>query len=184
MATSHCADSDAANSDAFCDTHLTFRDDRVKFKKEDDQIRASLEKIQPAVSSFQQAITAEPITGVTALPRGACTGSLIGDDASSAGGNSSSSSGGGALPGTKTDEPSGDSDTARPATTRNTVIGVGAAVVVVLAILFIKRIVPWAREKCEKPPPPPSVTPSGVNILDAAAKRSGGGSGGGAGKGV
>jgi len=71
--------SDAASPDAFCSDFLTFRG---KAKQEgvqvqDDDIRADLEKIQPAMVDIKGTISPEEVTGIPELLRGACTGTLI-----------------------------------------------------------------------------------------------------------
>lgn len=69
-------DSDAAMPDAWCETHLTFRD-APKAQKEDDDIAAGLRPFQPPVLDLQRTVSPEAVTDVAALPRGACTGTLL-----------------------------------------------------------------------------------------------------------
>jgi len=75
-------DSEAANPTAFCSSWLTYRGkgkvDGVQ--TDDDEIRSDLETIQPAMIDTQATISPEAVTGISSLPRGVCTGSLIPGD--------------------------------------------------------------------------------------------------------
>jgi len=68
--------SDAASPDAFCENFLTFRD--VKDGQKDDSvIRETLEALQPPPTDYRATVSPEAVTGVSALPRGSCTGTLL-----------------------------------------------------------------------------------------------------------
>lgn len=76
--------SEAANPDAFCEDFLTFRGagdfntvDCRRGKKDDEDIVSSLQSIQPDPALDVSTITEEAIDGVSSLPRGACSGTLI-----------------------------------------------------------------------------------------------------------
>lgn len=68
--------SDAASPDAFCDNYLTYRD-APKYQKQDDAIRATLETLQPPLINTRATVSPEAVTGVSALPQGSCTGTLL-----------------------------------------------------------------------------------------------------------
>ena len=76
-------ESDGANPDAWCESHVTFRD--APKKQGDSGIVSKLTTLQPNVKVDTKAlITQEAITQITALPRGACTGTLLSVDGSGA----------------------------------------------------------------------------------------------------
>ena len=65
-----------------CLQFFTFRD-APKQKKEDDKIIEGLKKLQPVPAmNLQATVSAEKITGVTTIPSGACSGTLIASDPS------------------------------------------------------------------------------------------------------
>jgi len=73
-------DSDAASPDAFCEDFLTYRDGNktTGVQKEDDNIRGTLEPLQPTPSLRPQlTVTTEAITNISTLPRTPCTGTLL-----------------------------------------------------------------------------------------------------------
>lgn len=69
-------DSDAANPEAWCEKHLTFRDSPKVFK-EDSKILEKLRFLQPNPPVDTTLITTEIIDNTNELPRGKCTGTLI-----------------------------------------------------------------------------------------------------------
>jgi len=73
--------SEAANPDAFCSDWLTFRGKGKEegVQTDDDVIRSDLEEIQPALIDIKGTISAEEVTNIPEVPRGACTGTLIPD---------------------------------------------------------------------------------------------------------
>merc|ERR1711973_1024188 len=73
---------EAAIPNAFCSDWLTFRgkDKTEGEQTEDDDIRSDLETIQPSPVDTRGLISPEAVTGVPQLPRGACSGTLIGGD--------------------------------------------------------------------------------------------------------
>merc|ERR1711973_455608 len=75
-------ESEAASPDAFCSDWLTFRgkDKTEGEQTEDGDIRSDLETIQPSPVDTRGLISPEAVTGVPQLPRGACSGTLIGGD--------------------------------------------------------------------------------------------------------
>jgi len=68
--------SEAANPDAWCEDHVTFRDTPKKFGDDTDIVK-KLEPLQPNPPIDTSTITTEPITNIKNLPRGKCTGYLI-----------------------------------------------------------------------------------------------------------
>merc|ERR1712157_157271 len=68
--------SEAANPDAWCEDHVTFRDTPKKFGDDTDIVK-KLEPLQPNPPIDTSTITTEPITNIKNLPRGICTGYLI-----------------------------------------------------------------------------------------------------------
>merc|ERR1711976_416544 len=75
-------DSEAANPTAFCSSWLTYRGkgkvDGVQ--TDDEEIRSDLETIQPPSVDTKATISPEEVTNIAALPRGVCTGTLLGGD--------------------------------------------------------------------------------------------------------
>ena len=82
-------DSEAAMPNAFCSDFLTFRGKPKQegVQVEDLDIRADLEKIQPAPVNVKAWISAEEVTNVPQPPRGSCTGTLIGASGGGGGGS-------------------------------------------------------------------------------------------------
>ena len=75
-------ESEAANPDAFCSDFLTFRGKPKEegVQVEDFDIRDDLEKIQPDPINVKATISAEDVSDIPELQRGACTGTLITSD--------------------------------------------------------------------------------------------------------
>lgn len=71
--------SDAASPDAFCEDFLTFRGYKKETGKQrqDADMKSTLRAIQPPALRLRETVSPEAVTGITALPRGACTGTLL-----------------------------------------------------------------------------------------------------------
>merc|ERR1712151_477799 len=67
---------EAANPDAWCEDHVTFRDTPKKFGDDVDIVK-KLKPLQPKPPIDTSTITTESITNIKNLPRGKCTGDLI-----------------------------------------------------------------------------------------------------------
>lgn len=69
-------DSEAASSDAWCESHLHFRD--LPKREGDERIVEKLQALQPSPPlDLRTIVSAEAVTGVRTLPSGECSGSLL-----------------------------------------------------------------------------------------------------------